>query len=301
MTMVDASLLIVAIFFSLYGLACSLECGVAINMLFGDRQKARRIFTPLWEITNIFLIFGFVTAATLFGNGLERLSSALSLTLVIGLFALLIRTSVVLVLSYRRPALLPKLGLWLFAVTCFAVLLSFSAAGIYLLMGEPFWSSIVGFVLMICVLLGATAIGKLFMDGQSDTKKKWAGLVLYSAWLMVLGSFLPLAIIYSNIGLQKWAVASLDLLSIVGLLLAFLVINEKTKFKLKYYAGFVGLAAPLLMALANRPFLFRDRITLADAYGTASYAGAFLVGSAIILPLVVLGLWLFIKRIRESS
>lgn len=299
MTIVDATLLVAAVFFSLYGLACSVECGVAINMLLGYKQKSRRFFTPLWEVTNVFLLLGFTAVAIFFNNALQNLGAALLSTLVFALFALLIRITILLVLFYFRPGHLPKSGVWLFVITSFVVPLSLSAGGIYLLMGEPFWSSIVGWVLMICVILGIVAIGKLFLDGQSDTKKKWSGLVLYSAWLMVLGSFLPLAIIYSGIGFQKWAVAALDLLSIVGLLIAYLVIVGKTKFRLKYYAGFVGLAAPLLMALANRPFLFRDKITLADAYDAASYAGAFLVGSAIILPIVVLGFWPFIKLVRR--
>lgn len=301
MSLIDASLLAAAIFFALYGLACSIECGVAINLLFGDKQNSRRFFTPIWEVTSIFLVFGFTTLAMVFNNALPVLSRALLSTLLIGFFALLIRACAALMLFYLRPDHSPKWVVWLFGLTCFLVPLSFSAAGIYLLTGEPFWSSIVGFMLMICVILGIVAIGKLFLDGQTDTKKKWSGLVLYSAWLMALGSFLPLAIIYSGIGLQKWAVATLDLLSITGLLLAYLVISEKTKFKLKYYAGFVGLVAPLLLALANRPFLFRDRVNLAEAYGAASYTGAFLVGSVAILAAAALGFWLFVKRGQRPS
>ena len=149
--------------------------------------------------------------------------------------------------------------------------------------------------------MGIVAIGKLFLDGQSDSKRKWSGLVLYCAWLMVLGSFLPLAIIYSGIGLQKWPIVVLDLLSIVGLFMASLVISGKTNFKLKYYASFVGLAAPLLLAMANRPYLVHAKIKLVDAFGAASYAGAFLVGTAIIFPLVILGLGLFIKLIKTPG
>lgn len=299
--MIDSALLITAAFFSLYGIACAMECGVGINLLLDKKSPSRKYFTPVWELTNTFLVFGFTAFVVLFNNSLQIISHALLSTLVVGLFALLLRSCIVLLMFYVYRGIFPLWGRITFAVTNFAIPLSFSAAGIYLVTGEPFWSSIVGFMLIICVILGIVAIGKLFLDGQSDSKKKWSGLVLYSAWLMVLGSFLPLAIIYSEIGLQKWAVATLDLLSIAGLFMAYLAITDKTKFKLKYYAGFVGLAAPLLMALANRPFLVRGKITLADAYGAASYAGAFLVGSAIILPLVVLGFWLFIKLIREPS
>lgn len=299
--MAEVSLLISATFFALYGLACAVECVIGLNLLLDKKAPAGKYFTPGWELTNVFLVLGLSSFAVLFNGSLEIISSALLSTLAVGLIALLARSCVVLFLFYAPKDTFPLWGRIIFAVTNFTIPLSFSAAGVYLLTGEPFWSSIVGYMLMISVILGIVATGKLFLDGSTDAKKKWSGLVLYSAWLMVLGSFLPLAIIYSGIDLQKWAVAALDLLSITGLFIAYLVITEKIKFKLKYFAGFIGFVTPLLLALSNLPFLLRDKITVADAYGASSYAGAFLVGSAIILPVVLLGIWVFLKPLRSSN
>jgi len=301
MNLVDASILAAAIFFAIYGLACSVECGIALSFLTGQQKQTSKYFTPLWEVTNVFLVFGFTTVAMLFNNALPALSHALLSTLAVGLFALLIRACVVLVLFYWRPDHFPKWGAWLFALTCFTIPLSFTAAGIYLITGQLFWQTLVGWMLMLSALLGIVAIGWLTINDRSDTRKLLSNELLFAAWLLFLGSFLPLSILYSGSHLQKWPVAAIDLLSIFGLLVAYLATTGRTKFKLKYYAGLMGLATPLLLALANRPYLVHGKIKLADAFGAASYAGAFLLGSAIIFPLVLLGFWLFIKLIKQPS
>ena len=301
MSLVDASMLTAAIFFAIYGLACSVECGIALSFLAGRQKQTRKYFTPLWEVTNVFLVFGFTTVAMLFNNALSALSHALLSTLVVGLFALLIRACVALVLFYWRPDHLPKWGASIFALTCFAIPLSFTAAGVYLLTGQLFWQTLVGWMLMLSALLGIVAIGQLAINDQSDPRKLLSNELLFAAWLLFLGSFLPLSILYSGSYLQKWPVAAIGLLSILGLLVAYLVTTGRTKFKLKYYAGLIGLATPLLLALANRPYLVQGKIKLADGFGAASYAGAFLLGSVIIFPLVVLGFWLFIKLMNRPS
>ncbi len=301
MNLVNGSLLVAAIFFALYGLACSVECGVALSFLAGHQKRTRKYFTPLWEVTNVFLVFGFTSVAMLFNNALPVLSHALLSTLVIGLLALLLRACIALVLFYWRPDDVPKWGAWLFALTCFAIPLSFTAAGVYLLTGQMFWQTLVGVMLMASALLGIVAIGSLALGRSSDPKKLISDEVLLAAWLLFLGSLLPLSVVYSGAHLQHWPIAAIDLLSILGLLLAYVVTSGKTNFKLKYYAGFVGLVTPLLLAWANRPYLVNGKIKLDDAFGASSYAGAFLLGSAIIFPLVALGLWLFIKLVRSPN
>ncbi len=297
--MITSALLIIAIFFALYGIACAIECAVGINLLLNKKTSSRRFFTPSWELTNVFLVFGFTAFVVLFNGSLERLSHQLLSTLVIGLLALLVRSCIVLWLFYVSEETFPLWGRIVFAVSNFAIPLSFTAAGTYLLTGQAFWKTLAGWLVMLVTVLGLTAVGKLFLDGPSDARKLLSNELIFSAWLMVLGSFLPLALLRNGNHFQKWPIAALDLLSIFGLFAAYLVVTERVTFKLKYFAGLIGVVAPLLLALANRPYLINGNMKLSDAYGAANYASAFLIGSAVILPVVILGFWLFIKLVRQ--
>lgn len=301
MSLADISLLAVTIFFSIYGLACGIECGIAMRLLNSNTDRLRNLFTPFWEVTNVFLVFGFVSLIMLFNGALQQLSTALLSTLAVAFFALLTRSCTVLTLFYLQADRMSKIGVWLFALTSFAVPLTFTSSGVYLLTGKYFWLSLSGWLLMAAATLGMIAIGKLFISGTPNPKRLLSDELFFAAWLMVLGSFVPLALLHSGGHFQKWPIAALDLLSIYGLLVTYLVIIGRTKFKLKYYAGMMALVTPLLLVWANRPFLVAGQIKIDDAFGASSYAGALLVGSAIILPIVSLGIWLFIKLIRTPS
>lgn len=56
--MPEIAYFIVVLFFAIYGVLCGIECGVALVRLFpalsGDTQKSQYLFTPVWEITNVF-------------------------------------------------------------------------------------------------------------------------------------------------------------------------------------------------------------------------------------------------------
>lgn len=300
MSLVDASLITVAVFFSIYGLACAVECGVAMDLLKGGSQRLRNLFTVFWEVTNVFLVFGFISMMMLFNRALEDLSTALLSTLAVAFFALLLRSGTVLMLFYLKPDKMPRSGIWLFAITSFAVPLSFAASGIYLLTGQLFWSSAIGWALILSAVLGVITIGKLFAEGRSAPDKLVSNELLLVFWLLVVGSALPLAIVGSSELMQTWPLATISFLSIQGLFLVYLVITDRLKTNLVYYAGALALVIPILLALANRPYLIAGKVTLAESFGAASYAGLFLVGAAIILPLVVLGLWLFIRLLKTA-
>lgn len=299
MTTIDLSLLLTAVFFSIYGVFCAVESGVALNFVLGRQAQTRRFFTPVWEVTNVFLVFGFTTVAMIFNNALQTLGHALFWTLAIGLLALLIRACTVLTLFYWRADSLPKWGAWIFLITCLTIPLSFASAGAYLLTGQLFWHTFVGSLLVLAALFGIVTIGLLLLNQAADKRRFLTNEVIFSSWLLVLGSALPLAIAHGGDKLQQWPVLTISFLCIVGLFIALLTTNKLTDFKLWKYAVLLGLISPVLLAWANRPYLINGKIKLSDAFGAASYAHVYLIGSAIIFPLVALGFWLFFKLLRH--
>src|SRR5579862_4272239 len=133
MNTINAAALIIASLFAVYGLACSAECGIVLKMLAKDKAS-RLMFTPLWEVTNVLLVFGFTALAILFNGALVQLSHSLIATLSVALFAMLVRACLVLIIFYiKDDDSLGHFWVWLLAITTFLVPLSFAAPGIYLL------------------------------------------------------------------------------------------------------------------------------------------------------------------------
>jgi cytochrome bd-type quinol oxidase subunit 2 len=245
------------------------------------------------------LVFGFTTIAMLFNNALQTLSQALLSTLVIGLAALIIRACSVLVIFYWRDDQLPRWLAWLFAICCFTIPLSFAAAGAYLLTGQLFWHSFTGWTLLVAAWLGLVSIGLLTMNPKRSSM--WLpNELVFAGWMIVLGSVLPLAAKLGLAHIQKTPMLFISLLGIGGLTAA-LVSIKGSGFRLWRYAVAVGLIAPVLLALANRPYLVGGQIKLEQAFSAASYASAFLVGTAIILPLVLLGFYLFWRLLKSPE
>lgn len=299
MNLADICLLVAAVFFAIYGVACAVECGIAVNLLTDKKMPSRRFFTPLWEVTNVFLVFGFTAIAMLFNNALQTLSQALLSTLLVGLAALIIRACTVLTIFYWRSNELPRWLAWMFGVCCFAIPLSFTAAGAYLLTGQLFWHSFTGWVVMASAILGLVAIGLLTMNPRR--KSMWIpNELVFAVWMIVLGSVLPLSAKLSLPHIQKTPMLVLSLVCIFGLAMALKSISNPG-FKLWRYGVVVGLASPLLLAVSNRPFLVGGRIKLEQAFSAASYASAFIVGTIIILPLLILGFYLFWRLLKSPE
>jgi cytochrome bd-type quinol oxidase subunit 2 len=299
MGLAEISALATAVFFAIYGVACGIECGVAVNLLTDKKMAGRRYFTPLWEVTNVFLVFGVTAVAMLFNNVLESLSSVLFSTLVVGLTALILRACIVLTIFYWRPDKLPRWLAWSFAITCFTIPLSFAAAGAYLLTGQLFWNSFTGWIVMASAFLGILSIGMSTIKTERKSDFPLPELI-FTGWMVILGSVLPLVAKISYPGLQKLPLALLSLLCIGGLGYALAAITNSNR-KLWHYAVVIGFSAPLLLAWACRPFLIYGKATLETAFSAGSYAGAFLVGTAIIFPLIILGFWLFYKLLRQPA
>src|SRR5665213_251861 len=59
---------------SVYSVLASIEAGISLSMLFpklsNEPQSSKNAYTPIWEITNVFLVFAVVFVGILFNNSL---------------------------------------------------------------------------------------------------------------------------------------------------------------------------------------------------------------------------------------
>jgi len=293
MNMINASVLLISAFFGLYGVASAIECGIVLKMLTRDKAS-RKLFTPIWEITNVFLVFGITSLVMLFNNALTKLSHDLLASLGVGLVAMLARACLILFIFYIKTG--DKLSswlVWLLALGTFVVPASFASAGIYLLTGQLFWHTAIGWVLMGACVVGLAAVGLLFAERRRSRAGQQIGRLSFAGWLFVLGCALPLSFLHSANYLQQSSITAILGLSAAGLLLMIVSYKKTLMLKLWHYGLCCAFAVPILLAWALRPYLIAGKLSLAEAYGAQSYGSIIIVGLAIMLPLIILGFYLF--------
>ena len=299
MSLIDASVLLISALLGIYALASAVEYGIVLKMLARD-EASRKMFTPLWEVTNVFLIFGFTGLSILFNGALTHLSHALIGTLGVAIVIMLVRACLVLSIFYIKDSdTISRWLLWPFALATFLAPLSFTAAGVYMLTGQLFWRSVIGCVLMLGAITGLAAVGLLIMNRKSKARDQLSGRLAAAVWFLILGCVLPLLTQHVANNFQGWPIAALVGISALGL--GLMILELEHKLRLWQYAALACVAVPVLLALANRPYLISGQLSLASAYGAQTYGSVIVIGLAVMLPLITLGGWLFIKLLSSPK
>lgn len=301
MSIIDTSVILIACLFGIYGLASAVECGIVLKMLVrGEHQ--RKMFTPLWEITNVYLVFGITALVMLFNNALSRLSHDLLATVGVALVAMLTRACLVLGIFYMKEnPHVPAWLLWPFATATFLVPLTFAAAGIYLVTGQAFYESWIGSLLELAALVGLAGSGLVFINRREIDKRLLPGELVLAVWFLILGSILPLVATHTASRLAQLPLLGFEVLSGLGLMLILARSMGFKKIRLWQYAGAMCILTPILLAWANRPFLISGKLSLAASFGAQTYASAVIIGSIVMLPLIILGSWLFGRLLRPAG
>lgn len=304
--MAIATITLVALLFGVYGWLCGIECGISLMRLLPSSTLTRHglsLFTPIWEVTNVFLVLGFAGFAILFSHGVVTIGKAVLPSLVLGLVLLFIRACLVLYLSYGKA----RTGLtWanvLFVLVSFGVPLSFGAVGAHLLLGNSFWQSSTGWLMILALALGLAALALsfvYFVIGRTPHDR----LHIFSRFLNIL-----LCVVMA-IALQVWAAHHtlrfvhapyIDFM----IFLAFLVILQIALWRsareryMWWYLSALALIAPTLLVLANRPYLMYPNVRLGDAYSATAHSGWLAFGLMTVFLIAVVGLgllgWLLIN------
>jgi cytochrome bd-type quinol oxidase subunit 2 len=296
----------VAIIFGIYGWLCGVECGLSLVRLLPSSTLTRHslaLFTPLWEVANVFLVLGFAGFAILFSHGLVAIGKAVLPSLFAGLILLLIRACLVLYFSYGKA----RTGLtWpnaLFVLVSFGVPLSFGAVGVHLLLGLSFWQSATGWLMMVALAFGMCALALsfvYFVIGRTPHDR-----------LHVLSRTLNISLcVIMAIALQVWL--SHRTLRFVHMpytdfmiFLGFLVVLQAALWRsareryMWWYLSALALLAPILLVLANRPYLMYPTVRLTDAYGEGVHNTTLATGLIIIVAIVLVGFgvlgWLLVN------
>lgn len=293
---------------SVYAVLASIEAGIALSMLFpkisNNPKSSKNVYTPIWEITNVFLVFAVVFVSILFNNSLTYASKIALVPLLFAGSALLTRAicGIYIFYSGNRVGLIPKS---LLVISSYLAPLSVSVVGIDFFLGSSVWSSTPGLVLLLSAVLSITTIGIAFINRHklaiSSTTKYWL-YGLFALWSIDLGFMLPHSLVSFDSGLLR-APLTILISSIAVLAVGFFLYSAtKNKiYELYQYAITIGFITPILLGLDVRPYFINHVITIKQAYGAAAYQSSMVVGTIIATPIVLVGVALLVKLLLDRA
>ncbi len=306
MTLANASLIVTILLFTIYAWMSTVEFAVALARF--QKQSSKKAspiltyFTPMMEVTNVFMVFGFTAYAILFNRALVQTSELVFPSLVIGLVALLVRACLIIELYYHRPRSGPTFTNGLFVASSAVVPLTVAAAGITVMTGTAFWNTSSGWLLML------TAIFSLFAGGLSckaTLEKRPSSQTASGAYPgLLMSGFGIAAVIQLHYDFPQMRNLTLSFLAL-GLGLGLLVHAAAAWHRHPSWSWHHITAAiimfPIFLAAANSPQLIYGQVSIEEAYGAQAYGLAGFIGLAIMLPIMGLGLGLLAALAGKDS
>jgi cytochrome bd-type quinol oxidase subunit 2 len=285
-----------------------MESGIALSMLFprlsNKPQSNKNIYTPIWEITNVFLVFAVILISIIFNNGLSSASKIALVPLFFAGGALLLRaiTGLYIFYSTNRIGFLSKI---LLIISSYLAPLSVAVIGIDFYLGRSVWSTTPGLILLSASFIGINVIGLAFVNRHKlpiSSSVKYLLYLLFGLWSVDLGFMLPHSLMSYDSGLLRASLTILIASIAVSAVGFFLYSAAKNKvYELYQYAILIGFITPVLLGLDERPYFINHLITIKEAYGASAYQSSLLIGSLIGLPIVLIGLGLLAKLLLDKE
>jgi len=293
---------------SLYGVLASIEAGIALTMLFPKLSNSplfnKDIYTPIWEITNVFLVLAVIILTVIFNNSLSHFSKIAFVPLFFAGIGLLIRaiTGMYIFYSNNKVNLLSKL---LLIAASYLAPVSVAVIGVDFFTGKSVWSTNLGLALLLSALLGITVIGLTFANRHKSAisqHSRYLLYILFAFWAIDLGFMLPHFLMSFDSNLLKTPLTILIAVIAVSTVSFFMYSAVKNKVhELYQYAILIGFITPILLGLDSKPYLIYNNITIKQAYGAAAYQSTILIGGIICFPIIAIGFYLLTKLLLDKN
>ncbi len=303
MPVINIALFLVMLLFGCYASLSAFELSIALlKLLPGNAKladKNKQYFTPIWEITNVFLVFGFTSFVVFFNRAVVPISELVLTVLGVGLTALLIRAAVVLYGYYYKNSQGITTANILFVLSSITVPLSFTAAGITLLTGKQFYCNNMGWSLILTSVAGLLTLATSF---ALYIHRKDQHIFLYQICMFVALMYSILAAVTIQISthsvddrLISWPFLFWSGLVILSFITIALTVLYKKLQMLWMYFALLTLVTPVLLAFSNVPYLAFPNLQIQPSYGAEAYGAAAIIGLAAIFPIIALGFFLFTR------
>ena len=293
---------------STYVVLASIEAGIAVTMLFpklsNNPSASKSMYTPVWEITNVFLVFATIILTVIFNNVLHYFSQIAFVPLFFAGGGLLLRAIIGMYIFYSHN----KAGLWakvLLVISSYLVPLSIAVIGIDFFTGKSVWSTSSGLILLLAAILGIKVIGLAFSNRHKLAIKpglKYLLYLLFGLWAIDLGFMLPYSLVSFDNTLLRTGLTILIVVIAISTTSFFLYSAAKNKIhELYQYVILIGFMTPILLGLDLMPYLINNTITIKQAYGAAAYQSSMLVGVIICLPIMAVGFYILAKLMLDQK
>lgn len=265
--MMTISLLIVGLLFSIYAWLATVEFGISLLRLLPKLNTGRlsRLFTPRWELANIFLLLGIGAFAIGFHTSVSAIARDVLSTLIIGASALALRIGLVFyLLSHKKEQQQNRQSVaianGLFALASLLVPICLAAVGIYFLLGQAFWITTSGWVLMgmAVSLLAALSLSFIYWQAgnRASVQVQWAARIAIAVFAAIAALVAQLVIRQDSPHLLSVPFAIFVLLVACTLLWqGALFTTKRADHGMWWYLSMIAIVTPLLLALANQPWL----------------------------------------------
>lgn len=271
------SLILTTLLLAIYAWLSGIQCGLGLLRLLPASALTKhslRLFVPKWEASNLFLILGLASFAILFSHSLSLVVVAVRPFLVAGLAALIVRICLFGRLFYGKGRCGFTFSNVLFLVAGLAVPLAMGAAGIRLLIGYDFWQTAVGWGMMLSLAAGLVALAMSYVYYEVGLTPQ-GRIQLLSRSLNLLFCALVASVLYQLVHSRQPHLMTFQftlfvvLVSLTILWQALLWASARDRY-MWWYLSLLALIGPLLLALANRPYLAFPEVDLGQAYSIGS-------------------------------
>ena len=294
----NLELIITACLFGLFGWMSAVECGVSFLRLLPSStftKQGLRLFSPAWELVHLYVLLGGVTFLSQSTRPHTAVFERITASVIVGIAVVFLHVILLIGLRYAKK----RTGLtWLnllFSATSFAVPLSLGSSGIKLLTGQYFWQTLSGWLMILCMALGLVAMALsfvYFVVGQTPHDR----LHQVSRWLNV-GFGASVVLIFELVVLRQLDRLQVGPTNLLVALAGFIVVLQTGLWfgarerYMWWYLSVFGALTPLLLALANRPYIYYPILRANDTHSQFFVfvsTFVFLVGLAGVTVLAVL-------------
>jgi len=303
-------IIIPLVFLSIYMIGSSIEFGASFFLLFPTILHDERILTkylqPVWEVTNVFLVFTIICLFTFFPKSSFFLGTNLIIPLFLFLLLMGIRAACMLGIFYAGTKSL--LVRYLFFLSCFGAPMILSTAFVYIITGDSshLFTSSLSFPLYSLVASSILLISSTFFQWLYPRKNSKSALsrVIGISLIAVVGSSVGLLSIL--MGTSPWMFSNILLVVLsIGISISVLIGLVFCYVYNRYYWGFLlssllVLSVFLSLALMHLPFLIYPEVTIYNAFTNHETFKIMLlsygIGMIFVIPSLILLYSLFIKK-----
>lgn len=298
-----------AISLAIYFVFAPIEFGASfLRQIPGVLNKPSHLhdaLSPIWKISNVFLIFTLTGVAFFFSKATPIVYNFLLIPFICAMLAFLVRTTLYVYMFYSRDEKQNKFFDTIFTISNFAVPLFFGTVIAYLLSGKMEWFSLTSLVIYLLVILSTIlGVSTFYLRYQSERSNKKLQAIADGAFLgyiTTVGVLFPWVAKFEMQHIYNSKAIIALFIIVIFFAIAWFILRTKELQKYMWPVVNIAVVAVLIAILcAQWPWLVYASISFQQAFNGSAYVWHIVTGLAISLVLIAPGFVLLYKLMKEQ-